>query len=219
MSRPPLWLCQNCKRPLGQGGGVVKLGQQVAPVVLVARRGDTEGVASMQHDGTTQRGAPLWACERCSRPLGRIINTELDVFGPSHVETGWLRVRCYSCGQDRRWELTCSQTHDSRPAAWSRSGPMQPTLEEMIGAMEERWEAFRLTKLRQRGTLAVGLRFDVFIRDNFRCRYCGVSVDNGAILHVDHVVPESKGGPTTMDNLVTACIDCNLGKSDKELPT
>jgi 5-methylcytosine-specific restriction endonuclease McrA len=97
-------------------------------------------------------------------------------------------------------------------------GLSQPSLEEMVRAMEERWEAFRLTKLRTRGTIAVGLRFDVFIRDQFRCRYCGVSVDDGAILHADHVIPESKGGPTTMENLVTACIDCNLGKSDKDLP-
>jgi len=87
-----------------------------------------------------------------------------------------------------------------------------------MAAMEERWQAFRTTQLRERGVIAVGLRFDVFMRDGFRCRYCGVSVDDGAILHADHVVPESKGGPTTFENLVTACIDCNLGKSNKDLP-
>jgi thioredoxin-like negative regulator of GroEL len=36
-------------------------------------------------------------------------------------------------------------------------------------------------------------------------------------LHADHVIAESKGGPTTLENLVTACMDCNLGKSDKDL--
>jgi hypothetical protein len=91
------------------------------------------------------------------------------------------------------------------------------TMEEMLEIMQQRWDNFRMTKVRQRGTIAVGLRFDVFNRDGFRCRYCGVSIDDGAILHADHVIPESKGGPTTMENLVTACLDCNLGKSNKDL--
>lgn len=90
-----------------------------------------------------------------------------------------------------------------------------PSLQEMVKAMEERWDAFRLVKLRERGTVAAGLRFDVFLRDGFRCRYCGRSIDEGIVLHADHVVPESKGGPTTLANLVTSCMDCNWGKSDK----
>lgn len=92
-----------------------------------------------------------------------------------------------------------------------------PALQEMVRVMEERWDAFRLVKLRERGSVAVGLRFDVFMRDGFRCRYCGRSIDEGIVLHADHVIPESKGGPTTLDNLVTSCMDCNWGKSDKEL--
>jgi 5-methylcytosine-specific restriction endonuclease McrA len=97
--------------------------------------------------------------------------------------------------------------------------PAPMLTEEMMQVMQERWESFRIEKIRKRGTVAVGLRFDVFTRDGFRCRYCGASADDGAILHADHVIPESKGGPTTLENLVTACIDCNLGKSDKDLPT
>ena len=92
------------------------------------------------------------------------------------------------------------------------------SIEQIMAVMEARWSEFRSTKLRERGSVAVGLRFDVFMRDGFRCRYCGVSVDDGAILHADHVIPESKGGLTTLENLVTACIDCNLGKRDKDLP-
>jgi 5-methylcytosine-specific restriction endonuclease McrA len=59
------------------------------------------------------------------------------------------------------------------------------------------------------------LRFAVFVRDGFRCRYCGIGACDGAVLHADHVIPASRGGPTNIDNLVTACLDCNLGKSDK----
>jgi predicted Zn-ribbon and HTH transcriptional regulator len=64
------------------------------------------------------------------------------------------------------------------------------------------------------------LRFRVFQRDGFRCRYCGRGATQGAILHLDHVVPFSAGGETTEENLLTACDTCNLGKSvSSVLPT
>lgn len=63
-----------------------------------------------------------------------------------------------------------------------------------------------------------GLRFRVLARDDFRCVYCGRTPKNdGVVLEVDHVYPKSKGGKDTMDNLVTACRDCNQGKKDMVL--
>jgi hypothetical protein len=57
------------------------------------------------------------------------------------------------------------------------------------------------------------MRFDVLQRDGFRCRYCGRSSQgDGVRLEVDHLVPVSRGGPTTPDNLVTACFHCNRSK-------
>ncbi len=60
------------------------------------------------------------------------------------------------------------------------------------------------------------LRFMVMKRDDFKCRLCGRSpaTTPGLILHIDHILPWSKGGETVMDNLQTLCSDCNLGKSD-----
>jgi len=58
------------------------------------------------------------------------------------------------------------------------------------------------------------LRFKIFIRDNFICQYCGQTVKDGAKLVIDHIIPFSKGGPTSMKNLTTSCFECNLGKSD-----
>jgi hypothetical protein len=60
------------------------------------------------------------------------------------------------------------------------------------------------------------LRFLVMRRDSFRCRQCGASpaVMPGVELHVDHVVAWSAGGATTMVNLQTLCLRCNLGKSN-----
>lgn len=67
--------------------------------------------------------------------------------------------------------------------------------------------------------MAVGkkLRWEIFRRDNFACRYCGRSINDGAILEVDHVNPRSRRGADVPTNLVTACDACNSGKSDTPL--
>lgn len=59
-------------------------------------------------------------------------------------------------------------------------------------------------------------RFEVFKRDMFSCQYCGKKSPD-VVLHVDHIKPVSKGGKNTITNLITACRDCNLGKSNVEL--
>ena len=50
----------------------------------------------------------------------------------------------------------------------------------------------------------------VFARDDHRCQYCGERADS-----IDHVVPRSKGGPHTWENVVAACRPCNLSKRDR----
>lgn len=59
-------------------------------------------------------------------------------------------------------------------------------------------------------------RFRVMKRDNFSCRACGASpaLSPGIALHVDHIIPWSRGGDTIDDNLQTLCEACNLGKSN-----
>lgn len=64
--------------------------------------------------------------------------------------------------------------------------------------------------------LPPGLRIRILERDGYRCIYCG-STPRQAYLHVDHVVPASHGGSNDPTNLVTACGDCNMGKSDRQL--
>lgn len=60
-----------------------------------------------------------------------------------------------------------------------------------------------------------GIRWQVFERDDFKCVACGKSAHEGAILHVDHIKPKSKGGSNTMENYQTLCHLCNIGKSNK----
>ena len=59
-------------------------------------------------------------------------------------------------------------------------------------------------------------RENIFKRDNHTCLYCD-KVFEKKKLTIDHVIPQSKGGPNTWDNLVTACKPCNGEKSDLSL--
>ncbi|MFN4287955.1 MAG: HNH endonuclease [Brevundimonas sp.] len=54
-------------------------------------------------------------------------------------------------------------------------------------------------------------RFNVFLRDQFACQYCGAGRD----LTFDHVRPRSRGGRTTWENIVAACSPCNLKKGGR----
>ena len=68
---------------------------------------------------------------------------------------------------------------------------------------------------RARSQMTDKLRYTILKRDGFRCRLCGRSADDGVKLHVDHIIPVSKGGETTPDNLRTLCDECNQGKGDE----
>ena len=54
-------------------------------------------------------------------------------------------------------------------------------------------------------------RFNLFLRDRFECQYCGSPND----LTFDHVIPRSKGGQTSWENVVAACSPCNLRKGGR----
>lgn len=67
-----------------------------------------------------------------------------------------------------------------------------------------------------RESISPKLRFEVLKRDGFTCQYCGRSSPE-VELHVDHVVPVAAGGGNDPGNLTSACVECNLGKSDRPL--
>lgn len=60
------------------------------------------------------------------------------------------------------------------------------------------------------------LRFEIFKRDLFTCRYCGQNPP-AVILEIDHVIPVSDNGDDAKENLITACFDCNRGKGARSL--
>jgi len=57
-------------------------------------------------------------------------------------------------------------------------------------------------------------RKNIYARDNGICQYCGTALEPKEITY-DHVLPKSKGGATSWENVVTCCVSCNCRKSNK----
>lgn len=70
----------------------------------------------------------------------------------------------------------------------------------------------------KRKSISNGLRFDVFRRDGFTCQYCGKRPGETELV-IDHINPVCNGGTNDIDNLVTSCVECNSGKSNKDIET
>lgn len=57
-------------------------------------------------------------------------------------------------------------------------------------------------------------RRNLFARDGHNCQYCGKNLPTQQ-LSLDHVIPRSRGGKTTWENVVSACVDCNTRKGSR----
>lgn len=55
-------------------------------------------------------------------------------------------------------------------------------------------------------------RSNIILRDNYQCQYCGKT---GPPLTIDHMLPRSRGGEYSWENLITACPRCNARKGDR----
>jgi hypothetical protein len=84
------------------------------------------------------------------------------------------------------------------PAEHASTAPIRPSSEE-------------------RRDIPLGMRFKVLIRDRFKCVLCGDHPARNAdcVLHVDHIMPWSRGGKTRQDNLRTLCAACNVGRGNR----
>ncbi len=119
-------------------------------------------------------------------------------------------------------------TYENRFGSWSKAlrefvawvnsdTPDQPqqNVEEEQRAADSTGKLASI-KRRTRREISDRQRFRILVRDGFRCKACGASplIQPGVELHVDHILPWSKGGETTDDNLESKCKQCNLGKGN-----
>ena len=76
---------------------------------------------------------------------------------------------------------------------------------------------FRKSNKGQRALMTSALREKIKIRDNFSCKKCSLSINDekNLLLEIDHIIPISKGGLTSEDNLQTLCWRCNRSKGSK----
>lgn len=93
---------------------------------------------------------------------------------------------CSSCAE--RIANAFSKKHSSEWLTWPNSAEPAPSTKKAV--------------------IGQALRTQVFERDMYRCLRCHTHIS----LRVDHILPESKGGPATIDNLQTLCQSCNSWK-------
>lgn len=114
-------------------------------------------------------------------------------------------------------------TYDKRFGTWGNG--LQKFVEYVNQDKEDKTESTqtskpkpeeKVIKHKTKREISDRLRFKILMRDGFTCKSCGKSpmTEMGVELHVDHIIPWSKGGETVPENLVTKCKQCNLGKGN-----
>ena len=110
----------------------------------------------------------------------------------------WIKITCRNCGdlfdakhKNKRYcSEICKSKHD-----------------------REYSSNYRKTKLNKLPNNWMTIRWRILKRDNFTCQYCGRKAPN-VELHIDHIIPQSRGDSDAEINLLTSCVECNIGKSD-----
>jgi hypothetical protein len=62
-------------------------------------------------------------------------------------------------------------------------------------------------------------RLAIYLRDGLSCAWCCQTIEDGAKLTLDHIVPYSEGGTTKSDNLIVACLRCNSSRGSRSIET
>ncbi|MCB2020210.1 MAG: HNH endonuclease [Burkholderiaceae bacterium] len=173
------------------------------------------------HSSTLARRFGSWfkALEAAGLEKTRNLNlTNEQLF--ENLVAVWLKLG----RQPKYQDLTREHSHYSAGTYENRFGSWRKGLEAFVSWANEGVSPHLVPptappsgQRRGRRNINWRLRALVLMRDGARCQLCGAEARNGASLHVDHVVPWSRGGATTLENLRILCHVCNIGKSDVEL--
>ena len=147
-------------------------------------------------------------------------HTELELF--DNIERVWVAKGSQPVRRDMDNKL---YSNISSGAYMRKYGKWSNALKAFVEYINQDADALNLsetnTELQGHKTsrdINLRLRFKVMQRDNFRCCACGVSPakDASVELHIDHIIPWSKGGETEICNLQTLCSKCNWDKGNSE---
>lgn len=154
------------------------------------------------------------------------INKSTSTYGVKIKYNKFLKIESKICSQIELRPI-CSTSFLSQASYLSPQGrkyyekellftqsEMESIYRQTINRIQERAWFVQQVK-NERLKMTNSLRYDVMHRDNFKCQLCGASASDGVKLHIDHIIPVSKGGKTEMSNLRTLCDRCNFGKRDK----
>lgn len=147
------------------------------------------------------------------RVLNEVHLSDDELFG--NIEQIWIRIG----RQPRKRELVPPLSRYSEGPYTRRFSSWRQALEAFVRWAESApgdlipLETGHIRRQTSRDPNSA-LRWRVANRDGFRCLHCGKSParDLGITLHIDHIVPWSKGGETVLQNLQTLCSECNIGK-------
>ena len=120
----------------------------------------------------------------------------------THYNQSFFKMECLECGH----------TYMANGCdVWLRRCP-----ECQLAPKKNRKKKETNTEKKTSRKISDKLRYQVLKRDNYKCCICGASPakDPTIELHIDHIIPWSKGGESVEENLQTLCSRCNLGKSD-----
>jgi hypothetical protein len=172
-------------------------------------------------DTTIARRFGSW--NNALRKAGLPINIEIgvsDIRLFENLERVWVALGRQPCQRDMTKPLSefSSSPYTRRFNSWNKA--LQSFIDyvnEGADVGEEVLDQQIITDTNKTGRdINLRLRFRVMQRDRFTCKSCGRSpaTHTQVVLHVDHMVPWSKGGKTVIENLQTLCSDCNLGKGN-----
>ena len=107
-------------------------------------------------------------------------------------------------------KITFDYYGKKRPKSILTEINLRINLKKKLRLLEPTLQSFRIIKRPGRRFN----RFEILERDKFTCQYCGKTADE-VKLDIDHIIPLSKGGSNTNDNLITSCEKCNCQKHTK----
>jgi len=133
---------------------------------------------------------------------------ELSNMKLENNEDFWYRIQQLEFLNPRRWEEIFRYDYDDLKCnVFGHVCPVFFTAEKFT-------ESSRLRDTSKKRYIPREILLKVVRRDGQICQQCKSNVLDTE-LHLDHIIPLSKGGPTSVDNLRVLCEKCNLSKSDK----